>query len=45
MEPNKPMEVPEENETYTPTQILILKIMRLGAWTAVFSAMLVAMHS
>lgn len=46
MEPNKPVEMPEESgETYTPGQKAILKILRLGAWTAVFTAMLYAMRS
>jgi hypothetical protein len=46
MEPNKPVEVPEESgETYTPGQRAILKILQLGAWTAAFTAMIYVMHS
>jgi hypothetical protein len=46
MEPNKPIEAPEDGgETYTPRQRAILKILKLGAWTASFTAMLYVMRS
>ena len=46
MEPNKESDIPEAaGDTYTPWQQFVLKVMRLGAWTAAFVAMMVAMHS
>lgn len=46
MEPNKPVEMPEESgETYTPGQRALLKFLQWGAWTAAFVAMLYVMHS
>lgn len=46
MEPNRPVEAPKESEeAYTPGQKALLKILQIGAWMAVFVAMLYAMHS
>jgi len=46
MEPNKPVEIPEESETiYTPGQRALLQILQWGAWTAVFVAMMYIMHA
>lgn len=46
MEPNKSVNSMEENkDTYTPGQKVILSLLRLGAWTAAFIAMLYIMHS
>ncbi len=46
MEPNKPVEIPEESVTiYTPGQRALLRILQWGAWGAVFVAMLYIMHA
>jgi len=46
MEPNKPVDMPEETKTTcTPGQQVILKLLKWGAWTAVFVAMLNIMHA
>lgn len=46
MEPNKPVDMPEETRTtYTPGQQAILKLLQWGAWTAAFVAMLNVMHA
>lgn len=46
MEPNKPLEMPEEGKaSYSPIQLIILRMLRLSAWILVFEAVLYAMHS
>lgn len=46
MEPNKPVDMPEETkEIYTPGQQVILKLLQWAAWTAAFVAILNIMHS
>lgn len=46
MEPNKPVDMPEESEViYTPGQRTVLQILQWGAWTAAFAAMLYVMHA
>lgn len=46
MDPNKPVEVQEENEEiYTPGQRAVLRLLQWGAWTAALTAILYVMHS
>lgn len=46
MEPNKPADMPEESgEVYTPGQRVLLQVLRWGAWSAAFTAMLYIMHA
>lgn len=47
MEPNKPDDMPAEGGevVYTLGQRAILQILRWGAWTAAFSAVLYIMHA
>ncbi len=45
MTDNKPeASVEDKTSEFTPGQTIILKMLRLGAWTAAFVAMMYGMH-